>query len=213
LGEFTVADKFVRRIVRPFAMPILAGALAAALIVLIGETLLSLFEAGQTELERKELWFGVALALAVLGIGAFLASRPPSDNPLDRPVAIGHRSMFEVVDDSVELDLRRGPVGTIDEIKVGDTLYARSGALARVLGMVPGGEEYGIRYRGFIHATGLSGASNELWIPVEAVSAVYPETNSAFLAIKGDETESFGWNRPPEHFSRTEPAPGPPKGL
>jgi hypothetical protein len=34
------------------------------------------------------------------------------------------------------------------------------------------------------------------------VLAVYPETNSVFLAIKGDETEHFGWNRPPEGLRR-----------
>ena len=36
-----------------------------------------------------------------------------------------------------------------------------------------------------------------MWIPWEAVYAVYPETGSAFLAAKGDEIEHFGWNLPP----------------
>ncbi|MBA3275756.1 MAG: hypothetical protein H0T72_08175, partial [Chloroflexia bacterium] len=40
------------------------------------------------------------------------------------------------------------------------------------------------------------------WIPFEAVMSVYPETRSAFLAIKGDETEHFGWNVPPESVRR-----------
>jgi hypothetical protein len=48
----------------------------------------------------------------------------------------------------------------------------------------------------------LYGANDEMWIPLEAVYAVYPETGSAFLAAKGDEIEHFGWNLPPESFRR-----------
>jgi hypothetical protein len=46
-----------------------------------------------------------------------------------------------------------------------------------------------------------------MWIPFEAVTAVYPETQSAFLAIKGDEAESFGWTSPPESMTRGESRP------
>lgn len=82
-----------------------------------------------------------------------------------------------------------------------------------MIGLIPGGEEHGIRYQGYVYAQGLYGASDELWIPVEAVTAVYPESGSVFLAIKGDETETFGWNRPPEHFRRTPRPPELPKAL
>jgi hypothetical protein len=68
--------------------------------------------------------------------------------------------------------------------------------------MLPGATDFGKRFAGFIYAEGLSGASDELWIPVEAVMSVYPETRSALLAIKGDETEYFGWNEPPESLRR-----------
>jgi hypothetical protein len=40
-----------------------------------------------------------------------------------------------------------------------------------------------------------------MWIPIEAVSAVYPETHSAFLAIAGDEIEAYGWDNPPASFN------------
>lgn len=203
----------VRDMVRAVVVPVIAAGLAALLIIAIGEALLALFEAGRPELERRELWFGVALSLIVLAIGAFVATRPRSDGPLDRPVALGKKSMFAPPPMPLDIALRRGRIGTIDDVQPGDTLYARSGALAQAIGLVPGGEEHGIRYRGYIYASGLHGASDELWIPVEAVTAVYPETNSVFLAIKGDETEAFGWDRPPAHFRRTERPSGPPKGL
>ena len=73
--------------------------------------------------------------------------------------------------------------------------------------VLPGEEEYGRRRRGLIYANGLYGASSELWIPLEAVFAVYPETGAALLAAKGDETEHFGWNRPPESFRRDDVRP------
>ena len=40
-----------------------------------------------------------------------------------------------------------------------------------------------------------------MWIPIEAVSAVYPERSSAFLAIAGDEIEAYGWHNPPVSFN------------
>ena len=58
---------------------------------------------------------------------------------------------------------------------------------------------------GVLYAAGLHGANAELWIPVEAVWAVFPETQSAFLAAKGDEVEHFGWNLPPQSFRRDRP--------
>jgi hypothetical protein len=77
---------------------------------------------------------------------------------------------------------------------------------------VPGSVENGRTFRGYIYASGLYGASPQLWIPFEAVYAVYPETRSAFLAIKGDETEAYGWNRMPESMSRSPRAtPEPPR--
>ena len=74
-----------------------------------------------------------------------------------------------------------------------------------MLGVLPGGNDYGKRFAGFYYATGLYGASKELWVPFEAVLSVYPDTKTAFLAIKGDETEHFGWNIPPENLRRGAP--------
>lgn len=208
-----MAQKFERQFIRPTVVPLLATAIALGLIVLIGKTLLALFESGKPELERLELIGAVCGALAILVIGALIATRPGKLGKLDEPVAVGDRSMFEPPLPPVEVQARNGPLGTADDIKPGDAVYAQSGQLAKVIGTLPGGEEYGQRYNGYIYAEGVFGATSELWIPVEAVIAVYPETHSVFLAIKGDETETYGWNRPPASFRRTPREPEPPKAL
>jgi len=193
-------------LVFPTIVPIGVAVVVGALIVGIGKSLLAVYERGRNEPERIELYLALGLAFAILGLGALIATRPPGSlGPLEREIVIGHEPIFapEVELTPADEAARRGPLGTIDDLDEGDILYARSGALARVLGKIPGGtDDFGRRHRGFIYAKGLYGASDELWIPTEAVMAVYPESHTAFLAIKGDETEAFGWNRPPEGFRR-----------
>jgi hypothetical protein len=204
-----VSGHFERRIIRPLVVPLGIFVVAAAIIIAIGETLRSLFKEGRADTSRPELYFAVLLALAILGICAFIATRPAGTlGPLDRELAIGNEPMFAPELPPVDIAARNGPLGTVDDIAPGYVLYARSGALAQVIDVLKGVEEYGRVRSGLIYAQGMHGASDELWIPNEAVSAVYPETRSAFLAIKGDETEAFGWNRPPSSFSR-QPRPEP----
>jgi hypothetical protein len=140
----------------------------------------------------------------VLAGGAVLSRPRAEPRKLDEPIAIGETPFFAPVaplpaDEEVTM---RGPRGTWADIAPGFTLYARNGALARVIAALPAEEEYGKTRRGILYASGLFGANDEMWIPVEAVYAVYPETQSAFLAAKGDEIEHFGWNRPPQSFRR-----------
>jgi hypothetical protein len=202
---------FERDIIRPLVVPIGITIVVGAIIIAIGETLLSLNMPERPDAERLELYFAVGLALVILFGCGYLATRPPGElGPLDRELAIGSKPMFAPESPAVDLAARNGPLGTVSDIAPGYVLYARSGALAQVVDILKGVEEYGRVRSGLIYAQGLHGASDELWIPVEAVSAVYPETRSAFLAIKGDETEAFGWDRPPSSFSRR-PRPEPPK--
>src|SRR5690606_39189556 len=102
----------------------------------------------------------------------------------------------------VDSRARFGELGAAQDIAAGYTLYAASGALATVQGVLPGGVDYGRKFSGMLYATGVKSAAKELWIPLEAVTAVYPESHSAFLAIKGDETEALGWTAPPEGMTR-----------
>jgi hypothetical protein len=204
-----------RAFLRPAFVFILIAVVVALLIVGIGQLLLMLhpemgerevsgFAATVQEFVRPDLLSALGLSLVVL-LGGALLSRPRGEpKPLDEPVAIGERPFFAPVtppptDEEVT---RRGPLGTWADIAPGFTLYARNGALATVIALLPAEEEYGKSRRGILYASGLYGANDEMWIPLEAIYAVYPETGSAFLAAKGDEIEHFGWNLPPESFRR-----------
>lgn len=204
---------FARAFLRPAFVFVLVAAIVAALIVFIGETLLRLHpeHIGTTLVEeflRPELLVAFGLSLVVLFGGAFLARTPREPHRLDEQVAIGERPFFDPVEPPAtdEEATRRGPQGTWADIQSGYTLYARNGPLAQVVAVLPAEEEYGKTRRGLLYGSGLYGANEEMWIPVEAVYAVYPETGSAFLAAKGDEIEHFGWNRPPQSFRR-DPVP------
>ena len=206
---------FARAFLRPAFVFILVAAVVAFLIVGIGELLLRLhpemvehqvsgLAATVREFARPELLTAFGLSLVVLLGGAFLARPRGEPRPLDEPVAIGERPFFAPVTPppTDEGLTRRGPQGTWADIEPGFTLYARNGALAKVVALLPGEDEYGKARRGILYASGLYGANDEMWIPLEAVYAVYPETGSAFLAAKGDEIEHFGWNLPPASFRR-----------
>jgi hypothetical protein len=196
---------FARAFLRPAGVFVLIGVIVALLIVGIGNLLLHLHpEVIISELQRPDLFAAFGLALLILLGGAFLARPRGEEHRLDEPVAIGATPFFAPVEPppTDEEATRRGPQGTWSDVAPGYTLYARNGPLAKVVAVLPGEEEYGKTRRGILYASGLYGANDEMWIPVEAIYAVYPQTQSAFLASKGDEIEHFGWNRPPESFRR-----------
>jgi hypothetical protein len=192
-------------LITALAVPLGMIAVTVFFIVTIGEILLALVDTSnaQEALDRWELWFALGLAIIVIGAFAALANRPASErDPLAKEIVIGERGFFEPPPPPVDVRARTGPRGSVADIDEGYTLFAQNGPLATVLGTLEGGTDYGKRFGGFLYAKGLHGASDELWIPYEAVIAVYPETRSAFLAIKGDETEHFGWDKPPENIRR-----------
>jgi len=200
-----MGERFRQRLIDPFVLPLLVIGVTVALIVTMGESLLALFQPGDTKdrLDRPELWFALMLALAFLGLAGFVASRPKgTTGPLEKDVVIGSRPFFQDALPPVDALARTGAEGTVSDIGRGYTLYAQSGALATVEGVLPGASDFGKKFAGFFYCKGMYGASDELWIPFEAVMSVYPESKSAFLAIKGDETEHFGWNVPPESVRR-----------
>ncbi len=199
----TAQQKFYRGFILPGIFPIGIIILTIALIILVGETLLSLVSDATKELERPELWFATIAALAILGIAAFLSTRPKGSlGRFDEEMVIGSRPLLADPLPPVDVLARRGPLGTIDDIAPGYALYARNGQLGiarEMLRDVP--SEVGYLRKGFVYAQGVHGANDQMWIPLEAVSAVYTETNSAFLAIAGDEVEAYGWQNPPASFN------------
>jgi hypothetical protein len=206
---------FGRAFLRPAFVFILVAIIVALLIVGIGELLLALhpeelvhgiggFMGTVQEFIRPDLLMALGLSLVVLFAGAALSRQPAKPRRLDEPVAIGEKPFFTPVSPppTDEEATRRGPLGTWADIQPGFTLYARNGPLAKVVAVLPAEEEYGKTRRGMLYASGLYGANDEMWIPIEAIYVVYPETQSAFLAAKGDEIEHFGWNLPPQSFRR-----------
>ena len=200
----TAQQKFFRRFVLPGTFPAAVIALTIALVVFVGESLLSLVDtSADKEYQRPELWIATAAALAILGTCAFLATRPPGSlGKLDQELAIGKRPLLAEPLPPVDVLARRGPLGTTDDISNGYVLYARNGqiGIARELLKDVKGEVGHLR-KGFLYAQGVKGANDQMWIPLEAVSAVYPETRSAFIAIAGDEIEAYGWQNPPSSFN------------
>lgn len=199
---------FAVRWIQPLVVALLAVSVTGIFVFLIGRLLLHFADHTITaELERKELWIGLVLTVGVLAVASFFATRPAGAlGPLDRETAIGRRPMSgELPTTSVRpLSADYGPEGAISDLASGYTLYARNGALAETLDVLKSVEDIGGVERTLIYARGVKGAREELWIPIEAVSAVFPDSRSAFLAVAGDETEAFGWNRPPDSFSRKE---------
>lgn len=193
------------RWIRPAIVGIIAASITGVLIYSIGHLLLHFADHSITdELQRKELWIGLILTVGILAVAAFLATRPAGAlGPLDKPVAIGKTPMAgELSLAPIPLSAKYGPEGTVADLAAGYTLYARNGAFADTIEVMKSVEDVGGIQRTLIYAKGLYGGQDELWIPIEAVSGVYPESKSAFLAIAGDEAETFGWNRPPVSFSR-----------
>jgi hypothetical protein len=199
----TIEQKFFRQFVLPGVFPVTVILITIAGIVFVGETLLALYGDATSELRRPELWVATFATIGILGACAFIATRPEGSlGKLDEPVMIGSRPMLADPLPPVDVLARRGIQGTADDIAAGYTLYARNGQIGvarELLRDIPG-EALQFR-KGLIYAQGLHGANDQMWIPIEAVSAVYPETRSAFLAIAGDEIEAYGWSNPPAAFN------------
>lgn len=89
---------FRQRLIDPFLMPVVIVVIVVIGIMLMGELLLGLFEAGDTKdrLDRPELWGAVALAVVVIGGAGFVATRPSgTTGSLEDEVMIGSQPFFD----------------------------------------------------------------------------------------------------------------------
>ncbi len=195
------------KFIRPTVFALTAIVIVGAIIIGIGELLLNVHDdEWSKEYLRPELWLGVGLTVGILGLAYFLMSRPAGAlGPLDDEVAIGSKPITsEYSLTPVDPYARHGEPGTLADLQAGYTVYARNGGLAEISDVLNSVEDIGSKQRTLLYGRGLHGAPSEVWIPIEAVTTVYPETRSVFLAIAGDEIEALGWNRPPASFVRQE---------
>lgn len=200
-----MATEFTQKIVRPIVFPVAVAAVTGLLIVGFGKSVLAVFGGGTKDrIDRPELWLALGAALVILLAGGLIVTRPSRVlGVLGKPVVFGGTPFFEPSAVApVGEDARAGEQGTVTDIREGFTLYAGSGALATAIGLLPGGSDHGKTFAGYIYAEARRSARAQLWIPFEAVTSVYPESKSAFLSIRGDEAEAFGWNIPPETVRR-----------
>lgn len=200
-----MATEFSQKIVRPIVFPVAIIAVTGLLIVAFGKSVLAVFQGGTKDrIDRPELWLALGAAIVILLAAGLIVTRPTGAiGILEKPVVFGKTPFFEPsVLTTVGEDARAGEQGTVNDIREGFTLYASSGALATAIGLLPGGSDHGKTFAGYIYAEARRSARAPLWIPFEAVTSVYPESKSAFLSIKGDEAEAFGWNIPPETVRR-----------
>ena len=126
----------------------------------IGHLLLRVSDHSVTEeLERKELWIGLALTVGILAVASFLATRPAGAlGPLDKPVAIGKTPMAgELNLDAHSLQRQVRTEGTVADLAEGYTLYARNGAFAETIDVLKSVEDIGGIQRTLIYAKGLYG--------------------------------------------------------
>jgi len=200
---------FAHGVIRPVAIFVGVTVVVVGIILAIGNALLGLHPHEiipgnfRSEWVRQDLIAAVVAALAVLLVCSWLAKPKAGPDVLDKDLVLGHTDFW----DTSSLGPMRakdfsGPMGTAKDIAPGYKVFAQAGQLGTVLGMLPGEEEFGKRRRGLIYVKGAYGANEEMWIPVEAVMGVWPETQSVLLAAKGDEMEHFGWTLPPESFRR-----------
>lgn len=197
MGNFR--QKYLDGVMVPLGLLVLI----IVLIVGIGTTFINTYQGGEKDrIDRPELWIGVGILLGVIALMSVLSRLPEDSGFFGKEIAIGSRGMWDDALPPVDPRATMGKIGTVQDIAAGYTLYARSGTLANVVGILPGGVDYGRRFSGMIYAEGVKSASKEMWIPFEAVTAVYPESRAAFLAIKGDEAESLGWTAPPQGMVR-----------
>lgn len=196
-------DKFRQQFVDSFAVAIGGIILIIAVLSTIGTIFIKTYQGGEKDrIDRPELLIAIGILLGVIVLMTALSRMPENAGFLGKDVAIGSSGMWDAALPPVDPRAKYGELGSVADISEGYTLYAQSGALGTVSGMLPAGVDYGKRFSGMMYAHGVKSAAKEMWIPLEAVTAVYPGSRAAFLAIKGDETEALGWTAPPESMTR-----------
>ena len=201
-------ERLRQQLFDPFAMALAVVGVTVALIVAMGESLLALFQPGDTKdrLDRPELWYALVLSLSVIGVAGFLV--PPFFYFRNSAEALGayYGEVAKATDREVMVydnpNATKTPMSVdvlarlaednpnINHIKVTDTDIAKVSALAERTDAVllAGSDEV-------MHHQVLRGCAGA----VTAAPHVFPRVARAWFDAAGDEAEGR------RHYDRMTP--------
>ena len=182
---------------RPIILLVIVFAFAVGFVVGYGEWLLAVTDPtiDRNSFARPELWIAIISGTVIVVVAGLIAYSPPGRFAfLERAQMIGKEPIFAPPPPGPASVARSGRTGSAAQITEGYTLFAKDTPLAYVIGTVPGRRGQG----GYLYAAGFDGNARQIWVPVDAVADVYPDTRSAFLTMRGTDPAAYGWTNMPE---------------
>ena len=175
---------FGKLFLRPIILLVIVFSLAVGFVVGYGEWLLSATDStiAKDSFARPEIWVAVISGAVIVLVAGLIAYSPAGRFAfLEQGKIVGKEPIFEPPAPGPAAIARIGATGNIGQIDAGYTLFLRDEPLAYVVGTVPGRRGRG----GYLYATGFEGNARQIWVPVEAVADVYPDSRSVFLSARG----------------------------
>jgi len=188
---------FGKLFLRPIILLVIVFAFVVGFVIGYGEWLLTVTDSSidKDSFARREVWVAIISSAAIVVVAGLIAYSPPGRFAfLERSQLIGKEPIFAPPSPGPAAIARSGSTGSVAQVAAGYTLFAKDTPLAYVIGTVPGRRGQG----GYFYAAGFDGNARQIWIPVDAVADVYPDTRSAFLAMRGTDPAAYGWTTMPE---------------
>ncbi len=188
---------FGKQFLRPFLVTVMVVAVAIGYVVGYGEALLAVVDHSidRDSLARREIWVAVIPAVIIVGLATLIAYSPQGRfGFLEKQTLFGKEPLFAPAAPGPSVIAKQGVSGRASDIAAGWSLYANDVPLGRVVGLVPDRRGDGT----FLFTNGFEGQPRQIWVPIDAVNEVYPETRSAFLRMRGHDAAAYGWTSMPE---------------
>ncbi|HEV2529876.1 MAG TPA: hypothetical protein VGT61_15640 [Thermomicrobiales bacterium] len=188
---------FGKLFLRPLLITAIVAAAAIGYVVGYGEALLAVVDHSieKNSLARPEIWVAVIPAAIIVILATLIAYSPAGRfGFLEKQTLFGKEPLFAPAAPGPSVLAKRGVTGRASDVAAGWSLYANDVPLGRVVGIVPGRRGEGA----FLFTNGFAGQPRQIWVPMDAVNEVYPETRSAFLRMRGLDAAAYGWTTMPE---------------
>ena len=188
---------FGKLFLRPIILLIVVFAFAIGFVVGYGEWLLSVTDTSidRNSFARREIWVAIIPSAIIVIVAGLIAYSPPGRfGFLERQQIIGKEPIFAPPPPGLAAVSRSGTLGNVRQVQQGYTLFSGDVPIAYVIGTVPARRGEG----GYLYASGFEGNARQIWVPIDAVHEVYPDTRSAFLRMRGNDPAAYGWTTMPE---------------